>query len=195
VLSRIALETALDRPLGLGWGDFGSVVPPGILTVNPGYEDVIYPHNLPLEVVVEGGLVALLGLLLLAVAVTRAAVARATEPTVATSIALLVFAVVNAMFSSDLNGNAMVWVLAAAVLAAGRGTGRRPQGGGPGANRGRTGSTTGPLGAPSPGPAASGRVSVGPLSTAAAADRPPSAGPLPPAGPAPAAPDRVVPVR
>jgi O-antigen ligase len=127
MLSGLATEVFLDRPLGLGWGGFGSVVPGGALIVLPGLEDAIYPHNLPLEVAVEGGLVALAGLVLLAVAVARVLWRSRTDPTVVAAATLLTFAFVNSLFSADLNGNYLVWVFAAAVLAAGgRGPRRTP---------------------------------------------------------------------
>ncbi|SCL31934.1 O-antigen ligase [Micromonospora pallida] len=124
MLSGLAAEVFLERPLGVGWGGFGAVVPGGSLIVLPGLEDAIYPHNLPLEVAVEGGLVALAGLVLLAVAVVRVLWAHRTDPSVVAAATLLTFAFVNSLFSADLNGNYLVWVFAAAVLAA---RGRAPR--------------------------------------------------------------------
>ncbi|OKI45196.1 hypothetical protein A6A27_12395 [Micromonospora sp. CB01531] len=117
-LGRIALDAVLRHPLGVGWGDFGSVVPPGLLMVVPGREDIIYPHNLALEVASEGGVVALGGLLLLAVSVVHVLRSRGVDPSTFAVVPVLVFAVINSMSSSDLNGNLMVWVLAAVILAA-----------------------------------------------------------------------------
>ncbi|MEU4567440.1 O-antigen ligase family protein [Micromonospora sp. NPDC023956] len=128
MLSGLAAEVFLDRPLGVGWGGFGSVVPSGSLIVLPGLEDAIYPHNLPLEVAVEGGLTALAGLVLLAVAVARVLWRRRADNSVVAVATLLTFALVNSLFSADLNGNYLVWVFAAAVLAAG---GRGPRRSGP----------------------------------------------------------------
>ncbi|OZV81001.1 hypothetical protein CA850_12675 [Micromonospora echinospora] len=125
MLSRLAAEVFLERPLGLGWGGFGSVVPGGSLFVLPGLEDAIYPHNLPLEVAVEGGLVALAGLVLLLVTAGRTLWRFRTDPSVVAAAALLTFAFVNSLFSADLNGNYLVWVFAAAVLAAQGQTSRR----------------------------------------------------------------------
>ncbi|MFE0590878.1 O-antigen ligase family protein [Micromonospora echinospora] len=119
MLSRLAAEVFLERPLGLGWGGFGSVVPGGSLIALPGLEDAIYPHNLPLEVAVEGGLVALAGLVLLLVTAGRVLWRCRTDPSVVAAAALLTFAFVNSLFSADLNGNYLVWVFAAAVLTAG----------------------------------------------------------------------------
>ncbi|SCL30569.1 O-antigen ligase family protein [Micromonospora inyonensis] len=121
MLSRLAAEVFLERPLGLGWGGFGSVVPDGSLIVLPGLEDAIYPHNLLLEVAVEGGLAALAGLALLSVALARVLWTRRADPTMVAVATLLTFAFANSLFSADLNGNYLVWVFAAALLAAGPG--------------------------------------------------------------------------
>ncbi|MFI6329180.1 O-antigen ligase family protein [Micromonospora chersina] len=118
-LSHLAFDTFTAHPLGLGWGDFGSVVPGYLLAYAPGREDIVYPHNLPLEVAVEGGLVALAGLLLLAAAVARAVWVRRGDPTAAGMGALVVYATVNALSSADINGNVMVWVFSAVALVAG----------------------------------------------------------------------------
>ncbi|WP_281492839.1 O-antigen ligase family protein [Micromonospora sp. MH33] len=133
-LSQLAFDTFTAHPIGLGWGDFGSVVPGYLLAYAPGREDIVYPHNLPLEVAVEGGLVALAGLLLLAVAVTRAVWVRRGDPTAAGMGALVVYATVNALSSADINGNVMVWVFSAVALAAGSqrsGAHRQVDGAGP----------------------------------------------------------------
>lgn len=125
LLSRIALDAVAAHPLGLGWGDFGAVVPGGLLAVVPGQEHIVYPHNLPLEVAAEGGGVAVVGLLLLGFAVVRTIRVRPSDPSVAASGSVLVYSFFNALFSADINGNMMVWVLCAAVLSAHPAPGRR----------------------------------------------------------------------
>jgi O-antigen ligase len=119
-LSDVAMGVIATRPLGLGWGDFSDVVPSGLLGTIPGEAFRIYPHNLPLEVGSEGGWIALAGLAFFAVAVVRALRSQRTDPSAGAIASLLVFAVINSLFSSDLNGNLPVLMLAGVVLAAGR---------------------------------------------------------------------------
>jgi O-antigen ligase len=47
VLYRAALRSIGAHPLGLGWGGFGTITP---------YPELPYPHDLVLEVLVEGGI-------------------------------------------------------------------------------------------------------------------------------------------
>jgi len=104
------------NPLGIGWGNFWILVPSRVLTGDYGDPRHLYPHNLVLEVACEGGWLALLGLIAFVVATLRASRSAIQETTGAAVVVLLVAAVVNAMISSDVNGNVLVWVLAGAVL-------------------------------------------------------------------------------
>ncbi len=107
-----AVSSIVADPLGLGWGNFGSLV---------GRDDaVVYPHNLYLEAAVEGGMLAFAAMaavtawcLVLAVTNFRATL-HASSLMV---LAFYVFALANAQFSSDIVGNRMLWVAMALVVA------------------------------------------------------------------------------
>jgi capsular polysaccharide biosynthesis protein/O-antigen ligase len=106
------IETALDvvnrSPLGVGWGGFQA-------EAFAGYR---YPHNLPLEVLVEAGL--LFGGIFLAWFVLCAA--RAYRATVdfsgGTLFAVLVCVLGEALVSGDLNENRLAFYVLGIVLAA-----------------------------------------------------------------------------
>lgn len=96
---------ALVHPLGIGWGGFGSLA-----AVDRTYGDPkIYPHNIVLEIVVEGGWLA--GLLFVVVAgFSLVGYVRASgSPQTAALLGLGVYWLLVAQTSSDVNGNRMTW--------------------------------------------------------------------------------------
>jgi capsular exopolysaccharide synthesis family protein len=104
-----ALDVVDRNPWGVGWGGFEAET----------FAAYRYPHNLPLEVLAEAGLLfgtLFLGWLVLCfVRAHRATV----DPTGGTVFALLVFAFAEAMVSGDLNDNRLAfYVLGIAVAAA-----------------------------------------------------------------------------
>ena len=105
---------ALSNPLGIGFGDlFGQV------TMQPWEtsEDTAYSHNVLLEAAVEGGWLALVGLLIALVVSFRWLYRDATTWTGRAMLAVWVFALMNACLSSDLVGNRLMWVMIGAGLA------------------------------------------------------------------------------
>lgn len=96
---RIPLE-----PAGIGWGDFGN------LTAVAGTL-LRYPHNLFLEVFYEAGWVAGAALLAFVVASVLRMCRRSHDPVGAILFALLLFSLVNAMVSGDINDNRLLWLL------------------------------------------------------------------------------------
>ena len=97
-LWQAAVTQINSHPLGVGWGGFDSFSP--------------YPHNIFLEVAIETGWIVgaiFVSLLALAVVKLRAA---ATTPDIGILFALLIFALFNAMVSSDINGDRLMWVAA-----------------------------------------------------------------------------------
>lgn len=101
-----AWEQGNAHPFGLGWGGFARLVPAQA-----------YPHNLALEVFAEAGWIAAAALVLVfAVALGRLLRHVAQRPDVGALLGLLVFWVVNAMFSGDINDNRATIVLLAVAL-------------------------------------------------------------------------------
>lgn len=109
------LDQAVANPEGAGWGGFA-----GIAWRWGSQSDRIYPHNLLLEVFVEGGFIALLGfVVLLTYAAWHGARSylRSKDRVECVALSLFIYALVNAQFSSDLVGNRLLWVSLGLVLA------------------------------------------------------------------------------
>lgn len=98
-LARIPLH-----PFGLGWGGFGS------LGFTSGSTRLTYPHNMVLEVAVEGGWLALATLIILAFLSLQGYVRSATSATSTALFGLGVYWITVAQTSSDINGNRMTWI-------------------------------------------------------------------------------------
>lgn len=99
--------TIQQSPLGIGWGEYSS----GVFT---------YPHNLIIEVGIEAGVIVS-SLLVLYILVSLGRLAKLSKTIdMVPLLALLIFALFNAMVSSDINGNRLLWVMlsVAWVLAA-----------------------------------------------------------------------------
>jgi O-antigen ligase len=102
------LTEAVSNPDGIGWGGFATVA------WRWGSDgDRIYPHNILLELLVEGGVIAFLGFAL----VFTFAVWRGTRSYLLSkdrvecvALGVYLYALTNAQFSSDLVGNRMLWV-------------------------------------------------------------------------------------
>lgn len=103
-LAHEALIRIPHHPFGLGWGGFGKLGFGGADTTLP------YPHNMLLEVAVEGGwlaLAAVVGFMLLAL---RGYIHSSTTPAGAALFGLGFYWVAVAQTSSDINGNRMTWI-------------------------------------------------------------------------------------
>jgi len=108
-LYELAFRIFLEHPNGVGWGNFAQFAP-GYSPVD-GY--ILYPHNLFLELAVEGGLAAVVGgLALIGIAILRLIRIglRSDNPWPLIVLAFLLYAVVNAQVSSDIVGNRMLWL-------------------------------------------------------------------------------------
>jgi len=99
-------------PLGVGWGGFG--VTHSFDGFNAG--QATYPHNIFLEIAVEGGWIAALSFLLVAMLAIRGLVIGSTTPESAALLGLGVYWLAVAQTSSDVNGNRMTWVVLALGL-------------------------------------------------------------------------------
>lgn len=105
-LYRIAAEKAWEHMFGLGWGGLETFVYP-----------LTYPHNIVLEVFAEGGWLAG-GVLTLALIAGFVRAHRLSSESMASAvIGLLVFYVVNAMVSGDINDNRAMFAALGLALA------------------------------------------------------------------------------
>lgn len=100
----ISWQNIAWEPAGIGWGDFANL------------EDVSgtlikYPHNLFMEVFYEAGWIAGAALLLFVSTSLLRMWKRSYEPVTAVLFALLLFTLVNAMVSGDINDNRLMWLM------------------------------------------------------------------------------------
>ena len=105
-LYRAAVGAGLHHPLGLGWGNLADVLSEKGLSL---YQ---YPHNLVLEVFAEAGWVATVLLLVVLSAAFRRAWRQADRTPGAFLLTVLFYFTVNAMVSSDVNVNRVVFTAA-----------------------------------------------------------------------------------
>lgn len=113
-----ALDVGFKSPIGIGWGDL-----PGVLTGYSNSDGILYPHNIVIEIFVEGGVVALLGFFVLAVTALRTSAVSAFDKQNHMSplvFAFLIFTLINAQFSSDIVGNRVMWFAIALSLYIGK---------------------------------------------------------------------------
>lgn len=109
-----SLWLALRTPGGIGFGDLNGKIPLPYWAEATG--DTQYAHNMLIEAMLEGGWIALVGLLV-ALGVSLRWLLRDRSWTGRAMLAVWVFAVVNASLSSDLVGNRLMWVMIGAGLA------------------------------------------------------------------------------
>lgn len=104
-----ALEGIVENPLGVGWG--------GFFTTSPGLPEEIWPHNLVIEVFLEGGWIA--GAFLAFVAYRVWALARQWPESEMSLVysSVLIYLATASLFSTDINGNRLVFAIAGVVLA------------------------------------------------------------------------------
>jgi O-antigen ligase len=109
-----ALDAALTHPEGIGWGNLWTHIPAWAL-LDSGYRQ--YPHNLLIEVITEAGWLAGIALVVVLVAALRRARWHMTSATGRAVFALLMFFLLNAMVSGDINDNRFFFALVAIALA------------------------------------------------------------------------------
>lgn len=105
-----------EHPLGIGWGNYAYYVHG--FAANDG---ILYPHNIFVEFLVEGGILGLLGFLIIIVIGLRRAfrLHKTTHTYGLILLSLLVYSLANAQLSSDIVGNRMMWVFLAAAIVLG----------------------------------------------------------------------------
>jgi O-antigen ligase len=107
---RAAQESLFKNPFGVGWGNFERV--PGAT--------LQWPHNIFLEIGVEGGWLPLVAFVILVIACVYGSWRRALADNGSVGLyvwSFLVFALVNAQFSADITANGIVWAAIGFVLA------------------------------------------------------------------------------
>lgn len=105
-----------ENPVGVGWGRLVEHV--GVIANSEGW--VQYPHSIIIEFTVEAGWLAGVALIVVLLTSFRSQVARARGGAVeAVMLALMVYAVVNAMVSGDVGSNRGLWVAIGAAFSAG----------------------------------------------------------------------------
>ncbi|GAA1680844.1 hypothetical protein GCM10010977_21280 [Citricoccus zhacaiensis] len=109
-----SLDIALTTPGGVGFGGlYGHVtLTPGAAVT--GYTQ--YSHNILLETAVEGGWIALAGILVVLAISFRYLLQESNTQTGALLLTVWTFAFINALSSSDLVGNRLLWVMVAVGL-------------------------------------------------------------------------------
>ncbi len=114
------MRVAFENPFGIGWGNLYAYLPTWAVSQEQGWNQ--YAHNVILEFAVEAGIVSAVLIAALLSGVLRLSWRLIGSGRLSGSLvgALAVFSVVGAMFSSDVIGNRMMWVLCGAVLAEGR---------------------------------------------------------------------------
>lgn len=104
-----SLAVILAHPEGVGWGLLGDHLSSSARSATQGYTQ--YPHNVLLEVAAEGGLLALVGLIVLLWVSWRRMRTAAVTPVGQALLAVWVMSVVSAMTSSDVIGNRLMWMM------------------------------------------------------------------------------------
>lgn len=112
-LQATAWRTMTEQPFGIGWGNLYNYLSGSDAITSQGYDQ--YPHNVLLEVGSEAGII---GLLILIFILTRAAKTPGLRdsPEGLALAAVSVYAFTGAMFSSDIIGNRLCWVLLGILL-------------------------------------------------------------------------------
>ena len=106
---------AFRHPWGVGWGNLADYL--SAQAIIPIQGRTQYSHNVIAEVAAEGGVLALLGLVIVLVASWRRLYAAANTVTGQALLAAWVLAVGSAMTSSDITGNRLMWMMIGVGLA------------------------------------------------------------------------------
>lgn len=106
-LYRVAESHISLTPQGLGWGGFAVQPEVGSLVNATG---TLYPHNFLLEIAVEGGWLALIGIVAFCVVTIWRLRRASVDPLARVAYALAVYWLLVAQTSSDINGNRMTWI-------------------------------------------------------------------------------------
>ncbi|MBD8140023.1 O-antigen ligase family protein [Frigoribacterium sp. CFBP 13605] len=110
------LHLAFANPMGIGWGRLGQF----IVDFRAIDEESLYAHNVFLEILVEGGVFALVAVTaLFAACFVQAWRAAKVDSWFSVIFVVLVYTVASAQFSSDIVGNRLMWLYMGFSLMAG----------------------------------------------------------------------------
>jgi O-Antigen ligase len=101
----IAVRHALTTPMGMGWSGYAHLVEfqTGFFGSN------VYPHNILLEIFVEGGWIAGITFIAFVIAALKRLRVESSTTYGLTFYGLGIYWLIAAQFSSDVNGNRMTW--------------------------------------------------------------------------------------
>jgi O-antigen ligase len=111
---RVAIENINDHPMGIGVGGFERIT-------RTHSREMVYPHNIILEILMENGwITGLFFIALMLITLHRSASTALTEKTVEAQVvfSLIIFFFINALVSGDLNDNRFLFALISITLAA-----------------------------------------------------------------------------
>jgi O-antigen ligase len=111
-----AVRLGSQHPMGIGWGDFAQDGQAGRDIANQ--QGVAYAHNVFAEAFSEGGVLALLVLVLVVVLALWRLQRLSSDPVDAVVLGILVYWLFNAQVSSDFVGNRFMWIALACGVAA-----------------------------------------------------------------------------
>lgn len=115
LLADVTTEIAASNPYGTGWG---SLMLEYTNYPRIAIENIRYPHNIFLETAAEGGLVALVVLLVVLFIALKRTSTASNDWIETGALALLIFFTVNAAVSGDLISNRGFWLMLGICLAA-----------------------------------------------------------------------------
>jgi hypothetical protein len=107
-----ALDKIAETPFGIGWGNFIQLSDMSLYAKGG---DRLYPHNVIVETTLEAGWIAGVVVTAFMIASIVRASRAATSPVPTVVFGLLLFAVVNALTSGDVNDNRSLWMLLSAA--------------------------------------------------------------------------------
>lgn len=111
-----AFRLGEGNPLGVGWGDFAQNSFVGNQLANANGDS--YAHNLAAEAFSEGGLLALICVLVVVLVGLLRLKRLSHDPYEAALLGAMLFWVLNAQVSSDVVGNRFMWITLASALSA-----------------------------------------------------------------------------
>lgn len=108
-----AQEYIGSLPLGGGWGYFGTIPSVASAATETGQ---LYPHNFILEIALEAGWVPILAIIVLVIVAVIRLLRRSNNVVSLTLFVFLVYTIMNAMLTGDINDNRLMWIVLVAAF-------------------------------------------------------------------------------